>query len=161
MIREQSLITKIIIGTIITIPIILCIINGIKYKDLGYDEGEVTGYTLEVKCYTDTTTYVPGIETHFSSKRVKQLYNVKENDYISESLEKNLEKKGDFEIEPIKNTINSYNRIILTIKQLNEKYASISVLGLNGYEEISLKYGKSYKIQLGNSKYTIKLKKSS
>lgn len=159
MIKEQSLITKIIIVAILIIPLIICIVSEFKYKDLGYEEGEFTGYILEVKCYRDTTSYAPGTEIYFSSSRAKQSYNVKENDYISESLEKNLEKKEAFEIEPIKNTINEYNRIILTIEQLNETDANIKVLGINGYEQISLRYGKSYKMQLGDSRYTIKLKK--
>lgn len=150
MIKEQSLITKIIIVAILIIPLIICIVSEFKYKDLGYDKGGFTGYTLEVKCYENKEE---------SSIRAKQSYNVKENDYISESLEKNLEKKDAFEIEPIKDTINEYNRIILTIEQLNETDANIKVLGINGYEQISLKYGKSYKMQLGDSRYTIKLKK--
>lgn len=150
MIKEEPLITKIIIVAILIIPLIICIISEFKYKDLGYDKGEFTGYTLEVKCYENKEE---------STIRAKQSYNVKENDYISESLEKNLEKKDAFEIEPIKDTINEYNRIILTIEQLNETDANIKVLGINGYEQISLRYGKSYKMQLGDSRYTIKLKK--
>ena len=159
MVKEQSLITKIIIGAIIIIPIIICIVNEFKYKDLGYEEGEFTGYILEVKCYRDTTSYAPGTEIHFSSSRAKQSYNIKENDYISESLEKNLQVTDDIKVQVEKNTIKSYNRTIVTIKQLNETDANIKVLGINGYEQISLKYGKSYKMQLGDSRYTIKLKK--
>ena len=105
---------------------------------------------------------MPGVEIYYTSSRVKQLYNVKENDYISESLGKNLEKKVDTSYNasaPTESTINSFNRIILTIEQLNKSDATISVLQSNGYEKISLKYGKSYKIKLGNSSYTIKFKK--
>ena len=51
MIKEESLISKIIIVAILVIPLIICIVSEFKYKDLGYEEGEFTGYKLEVKCY--------------------------------------------------------------------------------------------------------------
>lgn len=150
MIKEEPLITKIIIVTILIIPLIICIVNEFKYKDLGYEEGEFTGYTLEIKGYRDI---------HDNIIKVKQSYNVKENDYISASLKRNIEKASDFDGRPIKDTINSYNPIILKIKQLNETDAIIDVLGENVYEQVTLKYEEIYEIRFGSDKYKIKFRK--
>lgn len=147
---RMSLSTKIILSLIIIIPIIICLYKSfIGYKDLKYDMGESTGYILELKSEKYTTFYGSGLkENEPSSYRVKQTYNIKENDYISESLEKNLEKTdNDDVLSALKeHTINSSNRILLTVKELNEDKVVISVLDSNGYKEISLKYGEKYKV---------------
>ena len=133
MIKEEPLITKIIIVTILIIPLIICIVNEFKYKDLGYEEGEFTGYTLEIKGYRDI---------HNNIKKV----------FVAVGNKKDVE-------ETIKDTINSYNPIILKIKQLNETDAIIDVLGENVYEQVTLKYEEIYEIRFGSDKYKIKFRK--
>ncbi len=152
MIKEMSLSTKIILSLIIIIPIIICLYKSfIGYKDLKYDMGEPTGYILELKREKSKTIGYGENDTHWF--RVKQSYNVKENDYISESLEKNLEKtdKDDMLSALREHTINSSNCILLTVKKLNEDKVVISVLDSKGYyKEISLEYGETYKIVLND-----------
>jgi len=41
-VRKESLIIKIILWSIIIIPIIICIIYAVRYKELDYDIGEFT-----------------------------------------------------------------------------------------------------------------------
>lgn len=139
--KKETLITRIILWSIIIIPLIVLLICALKYEDLGYDMGEFTGYTLEIKCCKEMERV--SNRTYF---RYKQMYNITENDYISESLEKNL-KNEEMTIETVsENLINSYNRIILEVKQLNENDVTVSII--NRHKEISLKYGEEYKFHV-------------
>lgn len=158
--RKEPLITRIILWSIIIIPVIILLIRDSKYKDLGYDMGEFTGYTLEIKrCITN----VPGLDDEIiNSYRYKQMYSIKENDYISESLGKNLKKWEntiEMALDDRKNSINSSNCTILEVKQLNENDVTVNILRSDAYKEISLKYGEEYKFGVNDSSYKIKIKK--